>query len=385
MLYINALKQEIYIMKKIVLLALFFIPFALFSQTKDAQKKVLMVVSSYGKDLGETRPGYEMDEFSQAYLVFKNNHLAIDVASPKGGKVDTDKFNTDKAYNKVIIEDKTAMELLNNTIATAHINPDDYDAIYIVGGKGAMFDLPFDPSLQDIILNLYTREGTVISSVCHGPASFVNVKNKDEYIIKDVAVTGFTNTEESLFGKKWVKEFPFSLEDKLKARGANFEQVDFMLSGVSVSGKFVTGQNPFSTTRSAEEVVKLLGQTPVDRKLYKDERSIYLVQDILNNKQTIGWAEKELKTNTNDYDIQLMAVYGYYKIQAAKEDKEQLLQGIELIELITPHFFNENLQFVAAQTYITLDNKAEAKRILNNLIAKNLLKDKAEELLSEIN
>ena len=44
-----------------------------------------MVVSSYAQDMRSIRPGYEFDEFSQAYLIFKNNNLSIDVASPKGG------------------------------------------------------------------------------------------------------------------------------------------------------------------------------------------------------------------------------------------------------------------------------------------------------------
>ena len=87
-------------MKKIILSIVFILPVMLFSQTNDIKKKVLMVVSSYGKDMGEARPGYEFDEFSQAYLIFKNNNLSIDVASPKGGKVEADKYNKDKPYNK---------------------------------------------------------------------------------------------------------------------------------------------------------------------------------------------------------------------------------------------------------------------------------------------
>ncbi|WP_460219533.1 type 1 glutamine amidotransferase domain-containing protein [Psychroserpens sp. MEBiC05023] len=372
-------------MKKIVLTIVLFLPIVLFSQSNDIQKKILMIVSSYGKDMGAVRPGYEFDEFSQAYLIFKNNNLAIDVASPKGGKVEADKFNEDKPYNKAILEDKVVLDLLDNTKTTASINPEDYDAIYIVGGKGAMFDLPYDPSLQDIVLNLYNRDGTVISSVCHGPASFVNIKNNDEYIIKDVEMTGFCNLEEDLFGKKWVKEFPFSLEDKLKSRGAIFKQTDFMLSEVAVSGKFVTGQNPFSTTKSAEAVIISLGLKPVERTLYKDEKSVYLIQDVLDKKKTIECAEKELATNKADYDIQIIAVYGYYKILAAKDNKEELLKGIELVELTSPHFFNENLQLLVAQTYVTLDNKVKAKSILKDLIAKNLVKEQAEKLLKELN
>jgi len=269
-------------------------------------------------------------------------------------------------------------------MATSTADPTAYDAIYVVGGKGAMFDLPYDPSLQDIILNLYRREGTVISSVCHGPASFANVKDGDHYIIKDIEITSFCNREEELFGKKWVEEFPFKLEDKLKSRGAVFNQADFMLSNVAVSGKFITGQNPFSTTGSAEEVVKALGIKPVARTLYKDEKSVYLIQDILNGKKTNTWAEQELEKNHESYDIPIIAIWGYYKILASNENHKELMKGIEIVELTSPYFFNENLQFVLAETYGTLGNKQEAENILKDLISKNLLVEKADSLLEEL-
>ncbi|MBO6829209.1 MAG: DJ-1/PfpI family protein [Muricauda sp.] len=372
-------------MKKTILSIAFILPVILFSQSKDVHKKVLMVVSSYGKDMGSARPGYEFDEFSQAYLIFKNNGLSIDVASPKGGPVEADEYNSDKSYNKIFLEHKSALNLLDDTKATADVNAEDYDAIYIVGGKGAMFDLPYDPALQDVISNLYLKKGTVISSVCHGPAAFVNVKNGDDYIIKDVELTSFCNIEEELFGKKWVKEFPFSLETKLESRGAIFRQTDFMLSKVVVSGKFVTGQNPFSTTGTAETVVASLGLTPVERALYNDERSAYLIQDLLDNTKTIAWAEAELDKNKTNYDIPLIAAYGYYKILASAEKNEGLLKGTELIELTSPYFFNENLQLLLAKTYISLDEKEKARDIANELIAKNLLKEESEKLLEELN
>jgi FimV-like protein len=371
-------------MKNIILSITLLLPILLFSQRYEGQKKVLMVVSSYGKDKGVIRPGFEFDEFSQAYLIFKNNNLLIDVASPKGGKVEADQFNKEKLYNKTFLEDKNALKLLENTLATADVNAEDYNAIYIVGGKGAMFDLPYDPSLQDIILNLYKRENTVISSVCHGPAAFVNVKDNDEYIINGVELTSFCNVEEELFGKKWVKEFPFSLENKLKERGASFEQTDFMLSKVVISGKFVTGQNPFSTTKCAEAVVKSLGNNPVYRKWYDDEKSVYLIQELLNDEKTIKWAEEELEKNKAKYDIPLIAAYGYYKILASEENNEELNKGIELFELSSPHFFNENLHLFLAKTYVSIGNKEKAKELLNELILKELLKDKATKLLEEL-
>ena len=129
-------------MKNSILYIAFFLPILLLSQTHPDQKKVLMVVSSYGKDLGATRPGFEFDEFSQAYQIFKQNGLHIDVSSPKGGKVEADKFNKEKAYNMAALEDQKILEVLENTTATSQVDPTRYDAIYVVGGKGAMFDLP---------------------------------------------------------------------------------------------------------------------------------------------------------------------------------------------------------------------------------------------------
>ena len=371
-------------MKIKVLTIALLLPIILFSQSNNARKKILMVVSSYGKEMGSIRPGFEFDEFSQAYLIFKQNGLVIDIASPKGGKVEADKYNEDKAYNKSVLENQDILDLLNKTNSTSSLDPSKYDAIYVVGGKGAMFDLPYDPSLQDIILNLYQREETVIASVCHGPASFVNVKDGDDYIIKDVEITSFCNIEEELFGKKWVKEFPFKLEDKIRSRGAIFSQTDFMLSNVSVSGKFITGQNPFSTARSAEEVVKALGIVPADRILYKDEKTAYLIQDILNGDKTIKWSEKELQNNKESYDIPLIAVYGFYKILSAKEDIDALSKSVELIELTSPYFFNEKLQLTLAKSYISLDNTERAKEILNDLNSKGLLKEQVTKLLNEI-
>ncbi|WP_139003015.1 hypothetical protein [Hyunsoonleella aestuarii] len=75
-------------------------------------------------------------------------------------------------------------------------------------------------------------------------------------------------------------EFTFRLENMLTFRGATFKQIDFMLSEVAVSRKVVTGQNPFSTTKSAEAVIETLGLTPVKRKLYSDEKSVCLINYI---------------------------------------------------------------------------------------------------------
>jgi hypothetical protein len=84
-------------------------------------KKVLMIVSGNGQNEkeGEEKPGYEFDEFSKAYSVFKNNGIVVDIASPKGGQVEADKYNPEKPYNAVVLADKAIMAELNNTLQQA--------------------------------------------------------------------------------------------------------------------------------------------------------------------------------------------------------------------------------------------------------------------------
>lgn len=100
-----------------------------------SSKKILIVVSSYGKSEGKTRPGFEFDEFSQAYLIFKANGFDVDVASPRGGHAEPDEYNESKPYNKILLQNSEAMHLLRNTKPTGKLKPEDYSAVYIVGGR----------------------------------------------------------------------------------------------------------------------------------------------------------------------------------------------------------------------------------------------------------
>ena len=344
--------------------------------------KILMVVSGYGKDAGKSRPGFVMDEFTQAYYIFTDNNISVEVASPKGGKVDADGYSAKKLYNKRFLEDKTAQSLLENTLSTASLVNKNYDAVYVVGGKGAMFDLPVDPSLQEIISKIYKNNG-IISSVCHGSAAFVNIKVDNEFMVKNKEITGFCNSEEEKFGEVWVKEFPYLLETKLIERGTLYKKGEDMLPFVITSGNFVTGQNPYSTTWVAEEIVKAIGIQPKSRIQYPDEKSMFLVKRFLDGEQK--WALEELLKNKQQYDIQLIGMYGYYGLKYSKEDEQKLRTSLSIIELVSDFFFNENIQMERAIAYNKLGDKSKAKELLEDLVNRNLLMEKAKSLLETIN
>lgn len=329
------------------------------------KKAVLMVLSSHGQQNGQEAPGYEFDEFAKAYLVFKHNGLTVDIASPKGGVIEADKFDSKKPYNAEVLSDKAIMAKLNNTLSTAQINADEYQSVFIVGGKGAMFDLPKDTSLQAIIADIYQQQGTV-AAVCHGPAALIDVQlNDGNYLVANKAVNSFTNLEEGIFGKKWLSEFEFMLEDKLVERGGKFQSSDIMLSHVAVDERLITGQNPSSTVAVANELVKSLGIKPKKLAQYRDDKTLALVAQILAGDNN---AQQALLSNQQEYQIELIGMYGFYYLNVAETDQD-LGNALILMTLAQEAINNPRLDMQIAKTQHRLGDSEAAASTLKQLLA----------------
>jgi putative intracellular protease/amidase len=222
--------------------------------------------------------GYELTELSRAYYVFQANGYDVDVASPLGGLppvvLDGDDM---KEYDYAFLNDVTAQNKVTNSIAVQDIDPMDYQAVYFVGGKGAMFDFPDNVHIQTIVKELYEASG-VVGAVCHGPAALVNVKlSNGESILSNKKISSFTNEEELLLIPDAPDIFPFLLQDKLTENGAQFSKGSLYLNNVSRSGNLVTGQNPWSTWELAESMIKQLGHEPKKREITAEENSITIL------------------------------------------------------------------------------------------------------------
>lgn len=151
-------------------------------------------------------------------------------------------------------------QLWENTTPLADFlgKADEFDAIFIPGGHGPMYDLAVDETSQKLIAE-FAEKGKVVSSVCHGPAAFVNVRLSDgRHLLEGKTVTGFTNEEEEQVGL--TKVVPFLLEDKLRegvGAGGKFVKADQAWGEkVVVDGKLITGQNPNSAKAVGEALVK---------------------------------------------------------------------------------------------------------------------------------
>ena len=307
----------------------------------NANSRVLLVVSGHGLDEGKARPGFEMDELSQAYAVFTNNGLQVDIASPSGGAVVADRFNRNKPYNSRFLADPVAAAKLTSTRPLASVGNEKYAAIFIIGGKGAMFDLPVNVQLKTLLAETY-QAGGVIGAVCHGPAVLMNVPLKGgASLLEGRSVTGFSNEEEALFGKGWASSFPVLLESGLRGSGAKFSEAPLMLSHVVTDGRLVTGQNPYSTADAAEAVVKAMGRTIAPRQLWADERSIALLSQMLSGNK--AEARASFNADPKLYDIPLIAMWGFFRAQSAGSDRDALTNAVEVMELALLHFSRPEL------------------------------------------
>lgn len=240
--------------------------------------KILAVMTSVDT-MGEGKAtGYEHTELARAYWVFIANGFAVDFASPKGGKPPAVLDGEDMGrYDYAFLNDEEIQGRLANTLPLSAINPDDYEAIYFVGGKGTMFDFPDNKDIQRITKSMY-QSNKVVSAVCHGPAALVNVKlDNGEMLLSNKRVTGFTNGEELTLIPEAEQLFPFLLEDKLKQQGAHFQAGFNYLEQVSQDGKLITGQNPWSVWTMAEKVVAELGYEPKTRTKTPEEHSVELL------------------------------------------------------------------------------------------------------------
>ena len=240
--------------------------------------KILAVVTSVDT-MGEGKTtGYEHTELARAYWVFIANGFDVDIASPKGGKppvvIDGEDMG---AFDYAFLSDQAIQAKVNNSLALRDVDPNEYEALYFVGGKGTMFDFPNDPDVQRITKAMY-QSNKVVSAVCHGPAALVNVQlDNGEYLLANKTVSAFTNEEELFLIPEAKDIFPFLLEDKLVEQGAKFNGGKRYLEQVSQDGKLITGQNPWSVWTMAEMVVEELGYEPKPRIKTPEENSIQLL------------------------------------------------------------------------------------------------------------
>lgn len=218
-----------------------------------SQKQILIVTTNTSKISENNQTGTWLEEFAVPYLVFRDTGYEMVVASPLGGEtpIAEDSLSCSNPEDWDI-----AAKHLKDTVRLENVDYTDFDAIFIPGGHGPMFDLPENALLGEIVSYFYNK-GKIVSAVCHGPCGLIEARREDgQSILHGKRVTSFTNKEEDIM--KQSEFMPFLLQNKLLELGAIFIEEKPWSEHVEIDGNLITGQNPNSSLLVAEAVVNNL-------------------------------------------------------------------------------------------------------------------------------
>jgi putative intracellular protease/amidase len=220
-----------------------------------------MVFTSHDQ-LGNTgrKTGFWLEEGAAPYFVFRDAGVQLTLASPKGGQPPIDP-KSDLPENQTpamarFKKDLSAQEAFAHTMRLVDVKAENFDTVFYPGGHGPMWDLAESP-VSIALLESFYNSGKPIALVCHSPGVLRHAKFKGEPLVKGKHVTGFTNGEEEEVQLTHV--VPFLVEDELLRLGVVFEKMANWQPFSITDGRLITGQNPASSTATAQALLKLVG------------------------------------------------------------------------------------------------------------------------------
>lgn len=218
---------------------------------------VAVLSSGYKDDQNNYETGWWAEELFAPLEQLESAGHEVVIASPQGGKPALDKVSLQPDYDpdgkyKAMYESGRA----DQTVKLSEIKPEQFDAVLIVGGHGAMYDLAKNNDLHEIIRAIHSNNG-IIAAECHGPAPLIWAKDSDgKSLIAGKKVTGYPDEIEP---PGLLDILPFSLEQELQ-KIAEYDQgsLEKKAHAVWADKQIITSRDPFSSELMGEELVKAL-------------------------------------------------------------------------------------------------------------------------------
>lgn len=234
--------------------------------------KILMVASSpsTSKQTGWSI-GFWAAELTHPLRVFQEAGYEVELASTEGGKLMMDGYSnpTDasgySAHDVISLgymQQKWFNEMLENTKKLTDVKPNDYVAIFLVGGQGPMYTFKGNKDLEKLFAAFY-ESGKPSAAVCHSTTLLLEAKKSNgELLVKGKTWTGFADAEEEFADKAvGMKIQPYRIETEAKKMAGTTFKVAAPFSSYAIQdGNLITGQQQNSGAAAAELVVKLLNK-----------------------------------------------------------------------------------------------------------------------------
>ena len=228
--------------------------------------KLLMIATSHAGLCALGHPtGLWLEELAVPYYAFVGAGYEVTIASVKGGQVPLDPLGlelvleTPEEVGRFIV-DPRARDLIAASSTLADLDAsgaaDHFQAAFLPGGYGAMFDLPDCLPLGRILAQMLAG-GRLIGAVGHGLAGLISAHDASgQPAIAGRRLTCFSNAEEAALGL--CDYVPFLLETRVCELGAIVQTGPEFKAFVCRDGNLITGQNPASTKLVAEAMLGIL-------------------------------------------------------------------------------------------------------------------------------
>jgi putative intracellular protease/amidase len=223
--------------------------------------KVLIVASNM-VDMGDPEKHDARNnlwEYAPPYHVFLLHGYEVDFVSPNGGVVE---FMMDPiGISSYTIKYENFLGKADNSLRPSEVDPSKYQAVFIGGGYGTLFDVASNSTLLGLIGAIYDNGG-VVGGCGHGPGAFAKVRLRNgNYLVQGKRVAGFPNATEQT--KPWAMKgtlLPFLVEDQLQKNGAIAQSKETLTDkhAVVVDQRIASTMFLPSAALVAEEMIKLL-------------------------------------------------------------------------------------------------------------------------------
>ena len=239
-----------------------------------AGTRALIVTTSHGvlNAPGETTgkaTGIALSELTHPYYSYLDAGMQIDVASIKGGQIPVDPSGLGRVMispeDKRYLDDPTLLAKVENSLLIDDVDFTQYDAIFLVGGWGAAYDLGYSEVLANKLGDAYYgAKEPLMGSVCHGALGFIDVKDLNgNKLIASRPMTGVTDKQVKELG---IELTPLHPETELRKAGAVFESQtafrDVFATHVAIDAeqRFITGQNQNSGLETAQKMIAIMAR-----------------------------------------------------------------------------------------------------------------------------
>lgn len=159
-------------------------------------------------------------------LHLKNAGYEFEVSTPSGKPAILEMWafpKKDESVNSIYTEYKEQFEnpINLNDLVTNGLNTEDYAAVFVPGGHGAMLGLP-DDQLVGTVLNWAHNNGVFTISICHGPAALLSTHTSgSEFLYQGYKMAVFPDSVDAqtpIIGYLPGK-MPWGLSERLKGLG----------------------------------------------------------------------------------------------------------------------------------------------------------------------